>query len=75
MPVFPILSTEYKEIDFVPERVTIITTWANFLFSQFLHVNQFIVENKLFFKGKKYGEGNGNPLQYSCLENPMDGEA
>ena len=19
------------------------------------------------------GEGNGNPLQYSCLENPMDG--
>ena len=21
------------------------------------------------------GEGNGNPLQYSCLENPMDREA
>ena len=21
---------------------------------------------------KKYGEGNGTPLQYSCLENPMD---
>ena len=21
------------------------------------------------------GEGNGNPLQYSCLKNPMDGEA
>ena len=20
----------------------------------------------------QYGEGNGNPLQYSCLENPMD---
>ena len=20
------------------------------------------------------GEGNGNPLQYSCLENPRDGE-
>ena len=20
-------------------------------------------------------EGNGNPLQYSCLENPMDGGA
>ena len=26
-------------------------------------------ENKLI------GEGNGNPLQYSCLENPMDGGA
>ena len=23
----------------------------------------------------KTGEGNGNPLQYSCLENPMDGGA
>ena len=21
------------------------------------------------------GEGNGNPLQYSCLENPVDREA
>ena len=25
--------------------------------------------------GRYYGEGNGNPLQYSCLENSMDGEA
>ena len=25
--------------------------------------------------GRSRGEGNGNPLQYSCLENPMDGEA
>ena len=25
--------------------------------------------------GKPLGEGNGNPLQYSCLENPMDGGA
>ena len=22
-----------------------------------------------------FGEGNGNPLQYSCLENPMQGGA
>ena len=22
--------------------------------------------------GRSSGEGNGNPLQYSCLENPMD---
>ena len=22
--------------------------------------------------GRSFGEGNGNPLQYSCLENPMD---
>jgi len=24
--------------------------------------------------GRCPGEGNGNPLQYSCLENPMDRE-
>ena len=25
--------------------------------------------------GRSPGKGNGNPLQYSCLENPMDREA
>ena len=25
--------------------------------------------------GRSPGEGNGNPLQYSCLENPIDKEA
>ena len=25
--------------------------------------------------GRSTGEGNGNPLQYSCLENPLDREA
>ena len=25
--------------------------------------------------GRSPGEGNGNPLQYSCLENPIDREA
>ena len=25
--------------------------------------------------GRSPGEGNGNPLQYSCLENPMNGGA
>ena len=24
---------------------------------------------------RDFGEGNGTPLQYSCLENPMDGGA
>ena len=26
----------------------------------------------LLTAGHKYGEGNGTPLQYNCLENPMD---
>ena len=25
-----------------------------------------------FESGRHPGKGNGNPLQYSCLENPMD---
>ena len=25
--------------------------------------------------GRSPGEGNGNPFEYSCLENPMDGGA
>ena len=25
--------------------------------------------------GRSPGEGDGNPLRYSCMENPMDGEA
>ena len=25
--------------------------------------------------GRSLGKGNGNPLQYACLENPMDREA
>ena len=25
--------------------------------------------------GRSHGGANSNPLQYSCLENPMDGEA
>ena len=25
--------------------------------------------------GRSPGDGNGNPLQYSCLEDPMDGGA
>ena len=29
----------------------------------------------LNFANAGFGEGNGTPLQYSCLENPMDGGA
>ena len=34
------------------------------------------VRNSLLCSPKcNNGEGNGNPLQYSCLENPRDGGA
>ena len=31
--------------------------------------------NFMKYLSSNYGEGNGTPLQYSCLENPMDGGA
>ena len=33
------------------------------------------VQETLSESGRTPGEGNGNPLQYSCLEYPMDGGA
>ena len=46
--------------------------------SRFIHLSS--TDSNLFlFKAEwysiVYGEGNGTPLQYSCLENPMDGGA
>ena len=32
-------------------------------------------EGKYVYLWLSHREGNGNPLQYSCLENPMDGGA
>jgi len=37
-------------------------------------VNIFL-NDLLNFANAGFGEGNGHPLQYSCLENPMDGGA
>ena len=33
------------------------------------------VAQNVKFTLAKHGEGNGTPLQYFCLENPMDGRA
>ena len=36
------------------------------------HLSKFHIYVLVYYTG---GEGNGTPLQYSCLENPMDGGA
>ena len=38
-------------------------------------VNEAEVDNILYGNNIVNGEGNGTPLQYFCLENPMDGGA
>ena len=35
-------------------------------------INSKLIED-LNVRAETFGEGNGTPLQYSCLENPMDG--
>ena len=40
--------------------ISLLSIWANYLFGPLWLL---------------YGEGNGTPLQYSCLKNPMDGGA
>ena len=35
----------------------------------------FQINKLLTFRNASIGEGNGNPLQCSCLENPRDGGA
>ena len=37
--------------------------------------NQGEGKKKMYRFMGRFGEGNDNPLQYSCLENPMDGGA
>jgi len=37
--------------------------------------NNPMLQVKLANLGALVGEGDGTPLQYSCLENPMDGGA
>ena len=48
-----------------------------FHISNFLQMqnNHKIVNAEFFSLTISHGEGDGTPLQYSCLENPMDGGA
>ena len=47
----------------VPYRVLTVASWAAYRFLR-RQVNGLVFPS--------LGEGNGNPLQYSCLENPVD---
>ena len=52
----------------IPLKVIYIITYDKCLLLNFSLKN-------LKLSSLRNGEGNGNPLQYSCLENPMDGGA
>ena len=49
-----------------------------FMFKKFFDIMDISYQIKvvsIFTYSSLFGEGNGTPLQYSCLENPMDGGA
>ena len=52
----------------------LILTVSQFLMLK-LHVVSYLGSLKIVKIALNCGEGNGTPLQYSCLENPMDGGA
>ena len=61
--------------DFLPQEVVLLLERLlkvnSFVFCLHFHILIFELSNISNFIGK----GNGTPLQYSCLENPMDGGA
>ena len=48
---------------------SVTSVLQHLVFKMFFHVVLFTAPSPL------PGEGDGTPLQYSCLENPMDGGA
>ena len=57
--------------------VCILVLLFNFMFVRFICVTACWDTSLVFIDVHcgNIGEGDGNPLQYSCLENPMDGGA
>ena len=49
----------------IPSNFSLVNEENYMMFVIKLHIS-------LSFPSEKIGEGNGNPLQYSCLENPKD---
>ena len=53
----------------------VIVCIAAFSWDKAAKVYSIKLSSILIFSATLLEEGNGNPLQYSCLENPMDGGA
>ena len=63
----------YKVLSSIYSFVDKKKSFSSIFFFHFSYQNQSL--KSFVFVGLKSGEGNGTPLQYSCLENPMDGGA
>ena len=57
------------------EDITILNIWTSLVAQMVKRLPtmwETRVQSHFLLQGRSPGEGNGNPLQYSCLENPMD---
>ena len=83
MPLFKILcftvtsvvktvfSSFFKCFPFQNSIVKLFPLHSNMFFFHIFYKFNFLYLN-IMFSLRLFGEGNGTPLQYSCLENPMD---
>ena len=77
----PIALSIYKRADLTRQKkIKTLLSLLCFLYLNSFHhedVHHSVVYDDFLniHTDNSYGEGNGNPLWYSCLENPMDGEA
>ena len=61
--------------EYVIKNIKDIISWQIIFTHHLLNVYFFNCKINLDHIIKNFREGNGTPLQYSCLENPMDGGA
>ena len=62
-------------IAFLPRSNCLLISWLQSLSAVILEPKKEIFTTSPFPHSICHGEGNGNPLQCSCLENPRDGGA
>ena len=63
-----------EQLTSIPKEIRwpILFQFCNHVFKGMVVINGLIIKSQVWLKS---GEGNGTRLQYSCLENPMDGGA
>ena len=74
--LFSCIKNFQKVWTFLSPNLSLTVAWSPNLWSLTLGIILHVSANSdLSLSHRISGEGNGNPLQYSCLENPMDGGA
>ena len=64
-------STPLWRMDHIDEIMKRVIDWKSFSWVEVVEIQS----KQLVWDVVRTGEGDGTPLQYSCLENPMDGGA